>query len=337
MGLPDLADRDSLRPLAHAGDLSGLAARPERAARDRPEDPDPLRNPFQRDRDRILRSRSFRRLKHKTQVFVAPRGDHYRTRLTHTLEVSALARTVARALGLDEDLTEAIALGHDLGHAPFGHAGEEALDRASRARGGPGFLHNVQGRRVVEVLERDGAGLNLTFETRDGIEHHTGEGWPATLEAELVRVVDRIAYVNHDIEDAIRAGVITDRDLPRPEIELLGAGGGARLRCLTGDLVLTSTAAGRVILSDEVGAAFMRLREFMFERVYLVPPASDEAERGRRVVRELVDWYLADPDRLPPGPGDDATTRVIDFVSGMTDRYAIAAFEDALMPRRDRS
>ena len=319
------------------GGLAELAARPDEAARERAEEPDPLRNAFQRDRDRILRSRSFRRLKRKTQVFVAPRGDHYRTRLTHTVEVSALARTAARALGLSEDLTEAVSLGHDLGHAPFGHAGEEALDEASRGRGGEGFRHNVQGRRVVEVLEREGRGLNLTLPVRDGIEHHTGPGAPATLEGALVRLVDRIAYVNHDIEDAVRAGVITHADLPREEVAVLGAGGGERLRRITRDLVATSAERGAVALSDEVGDAFGSLRRFMFARVYLVPPASDEAARARRVVGALVDWYLDDPARVPPGPGADPVTRVVDFVSGMTDRYALQAYDEALMPRAARS
>jgi len=322
---------------ASLGGLAELAAVAEDAERERPEHPDPLRNTFQRDRDRILRSRSFRRLKHKTQVFVAPRGDHYRTRITHTLEVSALARTVARALGLHEDLTEAIALGHDLGHAPFGHAGEEALDAASRAAAGPGFRHNVQSRRVVEVLEREGRGLNLTLAVRDGIEHHTGPGAPSTLEGAVVRIVDRIAYVNHDIEDAIRAGVIGDGDLPGEEVAVLGATSGARLSRLTADLVATSTATGAVALSDETGAAFASLRRFMFHRVYLVPPASEEAVRGARVVRSLVDWYLEDPTRVPPGPPADAVARVVDFVSGMTDRYALRAYEEALMPRSVRA
>lgn len=316
-----------------AGGLSALAARPDEAERERPEEPDPLRNAFQRDRDRILRCRSFRRLTHKTQVFVAPAGDHYRTRLTHTLEVSALARTVSRALGLDEDLTEAVALGHDLGHAPFGHAGEQALDDAIRARGGRGFLHNVHSRRIVEVLERDGRGLNLTWQVRDGIENHTGAGEPATLEGAVVRLVDRIAYVNHDIEDAIRAGIITAGDLPAQEVATLGESGGARLRRLTGDLVATSAARGRIGFSDPVGESFMRLRSFMFERVYLVPPASEEAERGRRVIQGLMGWYLEHPERVPAGVAADPLTRVVDYVAGMTDRYAIAAFEEALMPR----
>src|SRR3954466_12090747 len=217
--------------------LSPHAARSYPAKRDHPEDDAPLRTPFQRDRDRIVHSKAFRRLKHKTQVFISPEGDHYRTRLTHTLEACGIARTVARALGLNEDLTEAIGLGHDLGHPPFGHAGEEALDEALREHCGSGFRHNEHSLRVVDVLERDGEGLNLTEQVRDGILNHTGSRKPATLEGQIVKLVDRVAYINHDIDDALRAGILRQEDLPAEEIELLGATGSGRIDTLVRDIV----------------------------------------------------------------------------------------------------
>ncbi len=313
------------------GPLAALAARPESATRARPEPPDPLRSAFHLDRDRILRSRAFRRLKHKTQVFVAPRGDHFRTRMTHSLEVTALARTVSRALGLDEDLTEAIGLGHDIGHAPFGHAGEDALDQASRARGGHGFSHRDHGVRVVEVLEQDGRGLNLTAQTRDGIRTHSGPMHPGTLEAEVVRIVDRIAYVGHDIEDAVRAGVITSRDLPAAATEL-GADGAERQRALLDALVRESALRRAIVLPPDIAGAFDQLRSFMFERVYLAPPASEQAARGRRVVEGLVDWYCEDVTRLPSEPDADPLTMAVDHVAGMTDRYALDVYERELLP-----
>ncbi len=312
--------------------LGPRAARAADAVRARAEDPCPLRTAFQRDRDRILHTASFRRLKHKTQVFVAPAGDHYRTRLTHTLEVSAVARTVARAMHLNEDLVEAIAMGHDLGHAPFGHAGETALDAILRERHGRRFEHNVQSLRVVEVLERDGHGLNLTDAVRDGILHHTGPGLPATLEGQIVRLLDRIAYVNHDIEDALRAGLITAADLPAAEVGLLGATTSERLTTLVSDVVATSAEADRIRQSPEIGGAFLRLRKFMFQRVYLAPPAADEAHRARGVVRALFLWYLDHPEALPPAPEPDLVSRVTDFVAGMTDRYALRLYRDTFMP-----
>ncbi len=312
--------------------LGPRAARAEAAVRDEPEEPCPYRTAFQRDRDRILHTKAFRRLKHKTQVFVAPEGDHYRTRLTHTLEVSALSRTVARALALNEDLVEAIAMGHDLGHAPFGHAGEAALDEVLRERGGS-FEHNEQSVRVVERLEREGRGLNLTREVRDGIRHHTGPGLPATLEGQVVRLMDRVAYVNHDIEDALRARVITEGDLPREEVAALGSTTSERLTTLVDDVVATSAEADRIAQSREIGGAFLRLRRFMFQRVYLAPPASVESERARGVVRALFLRYLERPELLPPAREPDPIVRVTDFVSGMTDRYALRMYRDWFMPR----
>jgi dGTPase len=313
--------------------LGPRAARAAEAVREVTEEPCPYRTAFQRDRDRILHTTSFRRLKHKTQVFVAPEGDHYRTRLTHTLEVSAISRTVARALALNEDLVEAIAMGHDLGHAPFGHAGETALDELLAAGHGRRFHHNLQSVRLVERIERGGRGLNLTAEVRDGIRHHTGPGLPATLEGQVVRLLDRVAYVNHDIEDALRAGVLRPGDLPRDEVAELGATTSERLTRLVGDVIETSRDAERIAQSPQVGEAFLSLRRFMFARVYLAPPASDEAARARRVVRALFDELLAHPERLPPSPEADPVTRVTDFVAGMTDRYALRMYRETLMPR----
>lgn len=312
--------------------LGPRAARAADAVRVRPEEPHPFRTAFQRDRDRILHTTSFRRLKHKTQVFVAPAGDHYRTRLTHTLEVSAVSRTVARALLLNEDLVEAIAMGHDLGHAPFGHAGEAALDAILRERHGRRFEHNVQSLRVVDVLERGGTGLNLTEAVRDGILHHTGPGLPATLEGQIVRLMDRIAYVNHDIEDALRAGVITDADLPEAETAVLGLTTSERLTTLVADVVTHSAEGDRIRQSPDIGGAFLRLRKFMFQNVYLAPPAADEAHRARGVVQALFGWFLEHPEELPPAPEPDLVRRVTDFVAGMTDRYALRLYRDTFMP-----
>jgi len=302
------------------------------------EEPDsPVRTPFQRDRDRIVHSKSFRRLKHKTQVFVAPEGDHYRTRLTHTLEACGIARTVARALALNEDLTEAIGLGHDLGHPPFGHAGEEALDAALRERCGGGFKHNVHSLRVVEVLERDGRGLNLTEQVRDGILNHTGSNKPATLEGRIVKLVDRVAYINHDIDDALRAGILSAEDLPKAEIELLGATGSARIDTLVQDIVERSREAGDIVQSREIGGAMLRLRKFMFDRVYLGPLASSEHERVHRVMAALFDHYMEHPDEAPELEAEVADCQhVADYLAGMTDRYCIAKFAELTIPEEAR-
>ena len=250
--------------------LSALAVRSyETRGRAIPEEECRLRTPFQRDRDRIVHSKAFRRLKHKTQVFVAPRGDHFRTRLTHTLEAAGIARVVARALRLNEDLTEAIALGHDLGHPPFGHTGEEALDQILAERFGRGFRHNEHSLRIVEVLEKEGRGLNLTREVRDGILNHTGPGEPETLEGRIVRIVDRVAYINHDIDDAIRAGLLAPDELPAEELALLGDTGSKRIDTLVHDLVETSVGSDDIVQSAEIGQAMLGLRAFMFEHVYL--------------------------------------------------------------------
>ncbi len=296
-----------------------------------------LRTPFQRDRDRIIHSKAFRRLKHKTQVFIAPEGDHYRTRLTHTLEASAISRTVARALGLNEDLTEAIGLGHDLGHPPFGHIGEEVLDEALRERCDRGFRHNVHSLRVVDVLEHDGRGLNLTEQVRDGILNHTGPEKPATLEGRIVRLVDRVAYINHDIDDALRAGIIGAGDLPAEQIELLGPTGSARIDTLVRDIVESSAEAGDIVQSEEVGGAMLRLRKFMFERVYLGPAARHEVERVQRALRGLFDHHIEKPEDVPVlDPGADPCQRVTDYIAGMTDRFCIRRFSELAVPEETR-
>jgi len=283
-----------------------------------------LRTPFQRDRDRIVHSKSFRRLKYKTQVFIDPKGDHYRTRLTHTLEAAGISRGVARALRLNEDLTEAIAVGHDLGHAPFGHIGEEALDAALAERFDGRFRHNEQSLRVVEVLERDGRGLNLTAEVRDGILNHTGPGAPSTLEGKIVRLVDRVAYINHDIDDALRAGLLRQEDLPAEEIALLGERGSRRIDTLVHDIVEASAAAGDIVQSDEVGRAMLNLRAFMFERVYLGPAAREQREFAVATIRRVFDHLAEHPDELPADRPGDLPERLTDYVSGMTDRFALA-------------
>jgi dGTPase len=301
--------------------------------RERDEPQDALRTCYQRDRDRIVHSKAFRRLKHKTQVFVAPEGDHYRVRLTHTLEVSQIARTAARALRLSEDLTEAIALGHDLGHTPFGHLGEQAL---SPFLGKP-FRHNEQSLRVVDHLENDGAGLNLTWEVRDGILNHP---WsmpePATAEAWVVRLADRIAYVNHDIDDAIRAGVLRDTDLPEGPLRVLGRTHAERINTLVSDLVAASEEPEQVRLSDEVFRALDELRDFMFANVYLAPGARSEQDKAIGVIRSLFSHYLDHPDEVPEeyhrAPGD-LPTRVADYIAGMTDRYALRVYEQLFLPQ----
>ena len=308
--------------------LSPIAERSYPARRERPEDDSPHRTPFQRDRDRVVHSKAFRRLKHKTQVFISPEGDHYRTRLTHTLEACGIARNVARALGLNEDLTEAIGLGHDLGHPPFGHVGEAVLDRCVQECYGVRFRHNEHSLRIVERIER----LNLTEQVRDGILRHTGPEPPSTLEGRIVRLVDRIAYINHDIDDAIRADILRRQELPTAEIELLGETGSARIETLVRDLLERSEDAGDIVQGEEVGRAMLTLRDFMFERVYLGPGAQRERPRIERMMGALCDHYA---ERLPPAVAEGATEpqRVIDYLAGMTDRFAVRAFCDLSVPR----
>ncbi len=311
--------------------------------RERPEALHPLRTAFQRDRDRIIHSKSFRRLKHKTQVFLAPFGDHYRTRLTHTLEVSQIARTIAKSLRLNEDLTEAIALGHDLGHTPFGHAGEETLNHLLPG----GFTHYEQSLRVVEKLEYEGKGLNLTFEVRDGIlKHSKGRGeileesredMPATLEGRVVRVSDVIAYVNHDIDDALRAGIIAEKDIPPHLIKALGKWHASRIDRMVEDVVTTSMEEGlsRIVMSPSLMDAVVELRDFLYEKVYLSSPARQEIDKAKKILTDLYAYVREKPEPYikPYPPGDSSERRVADFIAGMTDRYAIDLFEKLFFPR----
>jgi dGTPase len=288
--------------------LSPLAVRSyESRGRAREEAECRVRTPFQRDRDRILHSKPFRRLKGKTQVFIDPAGDHFRTRMTHTLETTGIARGVARALRLNEDVTEAIGLGHDMGHTPFGHVGEEALDACLRERFSTGFRHNEQSLRIAEQL-------NLTWEVRDGILKHTGEVEPETHEGKIVRIVDRVAYINHDIDDAIRHGILSPDQLPQDEVALLGPTGSKRIDTLVHDIVETSEAAGDIVQSEEIGTAMLSLRGFMFERVYLGPHTVQEHARARETIRRIFDHL---------GDRGDSPTEIVDYLSGMTDRFAL--------------
>ncbi len=311
--------------------------------RQRVEEPCPVRTAFQRDRDRIIHSKSFRRLKHKTQVFIAPLGDHYVTRLTHTLEVAQIARTIARALNLNEDLTEAIALGHDLGHTPFGHVGEEVLNELYHK----GFSHNEQSLRVVDLLENDGQGLNLTWEVRDGILNHSktraalwGEDWGKanTFEGEVVKIGDAIAYINHDIDDAIRAGMITEGNLPLSAITRLGNSRSLRISTMVYDIIEHSWAVRDkdkenplVTMSPEILEATNTMRNFLFERVYNIRSAQEEAEKAREIVRSLYNYFNQHEDKLPPEYSfysDEPERRVVDYIAGMTDQYAIRTAEE---------
>jgi dGTPase len=320
--------------------LSPLAARSYPPSRTRVEEGCSLRTPFQRDRDRIVHSKAFRRLTHKTQVFVAPQGDHYRTRLTHTLEVTTISRTVARALRLNEDLVEAIGLGHDLGHPPFGHIGEEVLDECVKERFGLDFRHYEHSLRVVDCLERDGLGLNLTEQVRDGIARHSSRApEPQTLEGRIVRVIDRVAYINHDIDDAVRAGLLREEDLPGQPIAVLGASGSERIDALVHDMVEHSARAGEIVQGADAGPAMAELREFMFEHVYLGPAVRAEHRRIAGVVRRLFEHYVENPRELPGGERheswaqDELAQRVTDYLAGMTDRYCIARFSELEVPQ----
>ena len=297
--------------------LSPLAVRSyDTVGRERPEEPCAVRTPFQRDRDRLVHSKPFRRLKGKTQVFIDPEGDHYRTRMTHTLETTAISRVVGRALRLNEDLVEAIGLGHDTGHTPFGHAGEQALDDCLSSLFGVRFRHNEQSHRIARRL-------NLTREVCDGILTHTGAQEPHTLEGKIVRLVDRVAYINHDIDDAIRYGILRESDLPAAEIALLGPTGSQRIDTLVHDIVEASEAAGDIRQSDEIGEAMLSLRAFMFDRVYLGPHVEPEHRRAHDVIRSIFERLVAEPELLPPGPGE-LPDRIMDYVAGMTDRFALA-------------
>lgn len=297
--------------------LSPLAVRSyDTRGRETPEEPCGVRTPFQRDRDRLVHSKPFRRLKGKTQVFIDPEGDHYRTRMTHTLETTAISRVVARALRLNEDLVEAIGLGHDTGHTPFGHAGEQALDDCLSQRFGVRFRHNEQSHRIARRL-------NLTHEVCHGILTHTGLEEPETLEGKIVRIVDRVAYINHDIDDAIRYGILREADLPAPEIVLLGRTGSERIDTLVHDMVKASESAGEIRQSEEIGEAMLALRAFMFDRVYLGPHVEPEHRHAHEVVRTIFERLVAQPEQLPAGEGE-LPDRIMEYVAGMTDRFALA-------------
>ena len=317
-------ERQTLSPYA------ALSA--ETRGREYPIDPCPVRTAFVRDRDRIIHCKSFRRLKHKTQVFLSPIGDHYRTRLTHTLEVAQIARTIARGLLLNEDLTEAIAMGHDLGHTPFGHAGEKVLN--SLVTGG--FRHNEQSLRVVEKLE-NGKGLNLTFEVRDGILNHPSDCRAATPEGRIVSLSDRIAYINHDIDDAMRAGILTDGDIPREIADVLGESHRDRINTLVTNMIFHTLSSGELGMDPEISQAMEALRAFMFEHVYKNPVAKGEESKARRILQELFEYYLRHPDALPEDFQPQITFEgmartVCDYIAGMTDKYAMYKYSELFIP-----
>jgi len=301
-----------------------------------PQDEDYVRTVYQRDRDRIIHCNSFRRLKHKTQVFLSPEGDHYRTRLTHTLEVSQIARTIAKALRLNEDLTEAIALGHDLGHTPFGHAGEKALDEALKNAGLSGFKHYQQSLRVVDILENNGKGLNLTYEVRNGIEHHTTGREPDTLEGKIVRLSDKIAYINHDIDDAISANILSEEDIPRALREAIGWNKSQRINTLVISAIKNSK--DDIKLGGDISGAFNELHDFMFASVYTNPKCKGEEGKAMAMVKCLYENFVENPSQLPPNyariTGSEGAERAAsDYIAGMTDRYAVKTFTDLFVPK----
>lgn len=292
--------------------------------------PCPMRTEFQRDRDRIIHSKAFRRLKHKTQVFLSPEGDHYRTRLTHTLEVSQIARTISRCLRLNEDLTEAIALGHDLGHTPYGHAGERALNKHTH------FAHNEQSLRMVDRIENDGAGMNLTFEVRDGILHHTGDGVAATLEGRVVAIADRIAYINHDIDDAIRAGVITACDIPGQYTELFGNSHSERISSMIYDIINESYGKNTIAQTPEFERGMNGLRQYLFDNVYTSPLAKSEEIKAIKMIEYLYLYFCEHEREMPEQfiyEADDVSRRVCDYISTMSDHYAVRLFESIIVPQ----
>ena len=327
--------REELERLEHKrlNPLAAFADQSKGRPREEAEREHDVRTCYQRDTDRIVHCKAFRRLMHKTQVFLQPEGDHYRTRLTHTLEVTRIARTITQALGLNEDLAEAIAMGHELGHTPFGHAGEDALTKCL----GKPFRHNEQSLRVVDVLEKNGLGLNLTHEVRLGILGHTGDYIPETLEGQVVRRSDQIAYVNHDIDDAIRAGILRDDDLPKDILRILGHNHSDRVNTLVCDAIATSREAGAVCLSPEVDQALKDLRSFMFERVYRNPVAKGEESKAKVMLQKLFEYYYSNPDELPedfqPQMSFDGLERTVcDYIAGMTDNYAVDKYTEIFIP-----
>ncbi len=330
MNVREILEQEEHNRLSHNSAFSD-----ETRGRLRPEEPEEtdMRTNYQRDIDRIVHCKAFRRLMHKTQVFLQPEGDHYRTRMTHTLEVARIAKTIARALKLNEDLTEAAAMGHDLGHTPFGHAGESALSECL----GRAFRHNEQSLRVVDVLENNGDGLNLTYEVRMGILEHTGDRIPETREGQIVRLSDRIAYVNHDIDDAIRAGILEDGDLPKSVTRTLGATHSQRIDTLVCDMIASSQEAGEIVLSPQVATALQELRSFMFEKVYRNPIAKGEESKARDMLQRLYRYYFEHPEALPqdfqPQLSFGGMERTVcDYIAGMTDKYAVDKFTELFIP-----
>ena len=325
-----LEQEEHLRLSSHAQFSDASRGRP----RAEPETENDVRTCYQRDSDRILHSKSFRRLMHKTQVFLQPEGDHYRTRMTHTLEVARIARTITRALRLNEDLSEAIAFGHDLGHTPFGHAGEVALTEVM----GTPFRHNEQSLRVVDILEKDGAGLNLTYEVRMGILGHSRSSrLPETLEGQIVRISDQIAYINHDIDDAMRAGILTDGDIPREIADVLGESHRDRINTLVTNMIFHTLSSGELGMDPEISQAMEALRAFMFEHVYKNPVAKGEESKARRILQELFEYYLKHPDALPEDFQPQITFEgmartVCDYIAGMTDKYAMYKYSELFIP-----
>ena len=301
----------------------------------RPEEQCDIRPVFQRDRDRIIHCKAFRRLKDKTQVFLTPEGDHYRTRLTHTLEVSQTARTIAKALRMNEELSEAIALGHDLGHTPFGHAGERALNRVCPL----GFAHDEQSVRTVDYLEKKGRGLNLTMEVRDGILNHQTKGNPHTLEGKIVRLSDKIAYIHHDMDDAVRGGILKESDVPKEIVDVIGSNTGERLNHFIHEIVTTSMGKNDILMSESVAEAMMKLRAFMFERVYENPEAKSEEDKAEMLMETLYTYYMRNVDDLPVeflnfiSEGHPKERVVCDYVGAMSDRFAIAKYEEIYIPK----
>ena len=327
--------RQELEALEHIQLDKKAAFADETKGRLHPEEPraEDVRTAYQRDTDKIVHCKAFRRLMHKTQVFLRPEGDHYRTRMTHTLEVTRIARTIAKALNLNEDLAEAAAMGHDLGHTPFGHAGEVAL---SEAMGQP-FRHNEQSLRVVDMLENDGEGLNLTYEVRMGILGHTGPFVPETLEGQIVRWADRMAYVNHDIDDAIRAGILSNSDIPKNVLKTLGATHSSRINTLVCDMITTSREAECITLSSHVEQALQQLREFMFERVYRNPVAKGEETKAKAMLKRLYEYYYNHPETMPadfqPQLSLEGMERTVcDYIAGMTDNYAVDKYTQLFIP-----
>lgn len=331
----NLRERQEKREHSFLSEYASFADRS--LGRDRQEPQCDIRTVFQRDRDRILHCKAFRRLKQKTQVFLAPEGDHYRTRLTHTLEVAQNARTIARALFLNEDLTEAIALGHDLGHTPFGHAGERALDRITEDHGG--FQHNEQSVRVVERLEKDGRGLNLTKEVRDGILNHQTRSTPMTLEGKIVRLSDKIAYINSDIDDAIRAGIIREEEIPTELTEVLGDSTNSRLNTLVHDIVRNSEGKNDICMSEPVEKAMFALRQFLFKSVYTNPLAKGEERKVSNMINQLYEYYIHNIEKMPQEflmliREGEANQRVVcDFIACMSDRYAVNLYKEIMIPK----